>query len=100
MKIALKSPITVGEGESAKKIESLELDLEKLTGADYMFALREAEQAKGEPIVYFELDSYFRREIAALACGLASPLLTKLRLDDFTKVDRTVRNFLIESDSE
>lgn len=100
MQIKLSVPLVVGEGDAAKTHEAIDLKLESLTGADYMMALSEAERAKGEPVIYFELDSYFRAELAARACGLASQTLSKLRLDDFTKIDRAVRNFLIESDSE
>lgn len=101
MKVKLKKPITVGEGDSAKKIEEVNLDgLENLTGADIIFCRGEAASKKGQPVIYGFLDDLYRLEVAAKASGLEPEVIKKLFAPDFEAVDSEVRSFLAGSDSE
>lgn len=101
MKVALKKPITVGEGEAKKTISEIDLSkLEDLTGADVLFCSREAAAAKGSPVVYWSLDDDFRLQVMAKASGLGVEFFPKLSAPDFMEVDQKVRSFLMKLDSE
>ncbi len=100
-KIKLRKPITVGEGAGAKTIDIVDLDkLEELTGADVLYCRREAMAKTGTPAVYGPLDDAYRLEVAAKVSGIGAAQLTRLSLRDFEAVDRVVKNFLLDSDSE
>jgi hypothetical protein len=100
MIITLKRPVTVGDGEAKKTIDSVSLDgLDALTGADILFCRREATAKTGLPIFYGALDDAYRLEIAAKVSGVGVDTLLKLWAPDFEEVDATVKSFLMGLDS-
>jgi len=99
MKVTLKKPLAIGEGEGKKTITEIDFDFDKLTGADYLFCSREAGRKNGSPIVYFQLDDSFRLEVMARASGLEAEVFPKLHISDFAEVDSKVRSFLMGLDS-
>lgn len=99
MKVTLKKPLTIGEGDGKKTIAEIEFKYDALTGADYLFCSGEAARKTGAPVVYFELDDAFRLEVMARASGLDAELFPKLDFADFAEVDRKVRSFLMGLDS-
>jgi len=96
-KRTLSKTITVGEGETAKKQEVLELDLEKLTGADMDFCTREAGIAKGEPVRVLAIDLEFHIHVAARAADVEPSVLKKLSAPDYIEVATAVQGFLTGS---
>lgn len=95
MKVTLKRPITIGEGEGKKTIAEVDLSgLERLTGNDAIFCRQQAEEKKGESLTYAPTDAIYRLELAARASGVAVEVLRQLCLRDFEEVDKNVLGFL------
>lgn len=101
VKVKLRKPLVVGDGAAAKTIDEIDLTgLDALTGADVLFCRREAFEKTGRPVVYGPLDDNYRMEIVAKVSGVAAELLPKLSFRDFEAVDRVVKGFLLDADSD
>lgn len=99
MKVTLKKPITVGEGEAKKTISEIDLaGLDSLTGADIDFCVREASAAKGESVRVLVTDHELHAQIAAKASGVPIDALKKVSARDYVEVVTAVQAFLTSSD--
>lgn len=94
MKVTLAKPLTIGEGESATKLEVIDMDLEALTGADILFCTREAEAAMGQRVTVIVMDQELHIQLAAKASGVSRASLLKLRAPDYVEVVTAVQAFL------
>jgi len=90
MKIKLNRPITINGVE----MKEIELDFDKLTGADLISASRETRLLGDSPIVP-ELSKQYMAIVAAKAAGLNVDDIMKLSARDFTAVTLAVQNFLL-----
>lgn len=88
----LKKPIDF-EG---KKIESLSLDLDKLTGADIMLCEQEFRDRSrpGEIVELIEVNKIFLAIVAARAAGVTFELFQALHAKDFCRITVEVQAFL------
>lgn len=99
LKIKLKKPLTLGEGDAQKTISEVDLSgLMKLTGRDILKCRREAAARSGSPVVMGALDDDYRVEIAAVASGLGVETLLGLSAPDYEDVDGKVKSFLLGLD--
>ncbi len=97
MKIRLSKPLVLCEGDAAKTIEELDLDLDALTGADVDFCVREASAAKGELVRVLVTDLDFHMQVAAKSSGIGVDALRKLSARDYVEVATAVQGFLVGS---
>ncbi len=97
MKVHLSKPLVLGEGDAAKTLEELDLNLDALTGADVDLCVREASAAKGELVRVLVTDLDFHMQIAAKASGIGVAVLQKLSARDYVEVATTVQGFLTGS---
>ena len=88
MKIKLNRPITINGVE----MKEIELDFDKLTGADLISASRES-GLLGDNALVPELSKQYLAVVAAKASGLNVDDIMKLSAKDFTAVTLTVQNF-------
>lgn len=96
-KIELSKAITLGEGDQAKAVHVIEMDLDALTGADVEFCVREASAMKGEIVRVPLLDMDFHLQVASKASGIAVNDLRRLTMRDYVEVVTTVQGFLTGS---
>lgn len=89
MKITLKKAFEF-EG---KKYESVDLDLDKLTGNDLIQAEREAAVMLGRPST--DLDKTYQACVAAKASGIVADVLCKMPARDFAAITSEVQGFLL-----
>ena len=80
--------------ESRGEEPEVQMDLKKLTGADYR-AVREELDAEGHLVVSDALDSEFRRKVAARASGMSEKDLMELPIQGYLSITGRVRNFLL-----
>lgn len=91
MKVDLVKEVTI----DGKKIKSLDLKLEDLTGADILKVDMEM-RADGNPAGFNNVyDQKFLVIMASKASGILAEDLEKLSAVDFIEVTFTVRNFLM-----
>jgi hypothetical protein len=98
MKLTLSKPLTIGEGEAAKTLDALDMDLDALTGADIAMCTRDAEGAKGEVVRVIVLDQDLHVQIASKASGISVNNLRRLGARDYVQVVTVVQSFLTGSD--
>jgi hypothetical protein len=79
-----------------KKIEVINLDFDRLTGADILLCAREASAAKGEAVRVLVIDTEFHVHVAAAASGIDAAVLKKLGAVDFVEVATAVQGFLTQ----
>lgn len=91
--IALSKPTVLGGVERAE----IEIDLDKLTGADVEFAARQATLAAGQQIPVLVLDLGFHLQIAARASGIEASEIRKLPAVDYLAITTKVQGFLFGS---
>lgn len=97
MKVVLSKEYTFGEGEAAKTIGWVDLNLEALTGGDILQCTREAEAQKGEVVRVIVMDQDLHLQIASKASGLSVNDLKKLSAKDYVEVITSVQGFLTGS---
>ena len=90
MKIKLNRPITINGVE----MKEIELDFDKLTGADLISASRES-GLLGDNALVPELSKQYLAVVAAKASGLNVDDIMKLPAKDFTAITLAVQNFLL-----
>jgi len=90
MKIKLNKPITINGVE----MKEIELDFDKLTGADLISASRES-GLLGDNALVPELSKQYLAVVAAKASGLNVDDIMKLSAKDFTAITLAVQNFLL-----
>jgi len=90
MKIKLNKPITINGVE----MKEIELDFDKLTGADLISASRES-GLLGDNALVPELSKQYLAVVAAKASGFNVDDIMKLSAKDFTAITLAVQNFLL-----
>lgn len=98
MKVMLSKPLTIGEGDAAKKLEAIDMDLDGLTGADISMCTHDAESVKGEVVRVIVLDQDLHVQIASKASGISTKDLRRLGARDYVQVVTAVQSFLTGSD--
>ncbi len=90
MKIKLSKPFAVNGIE----IEEIDLNFDKLTGADLIAASRESVLLGDNSLVH-ELSKQYLAVVAAKASGLNVDDIMKLPAKDFTAITLAVQDFLL-----
>lgn len=91
--VKLARPIEV----NGEKIDTIKLDLEKLTGADILAIEKEL---RLKQVSFNILSQETQLAIAARAAGMIADDLQKLHWSDFLEVTAQVQLFLIDTESE
>jgi hypothetical protein len=92
--VTLSKPVKHGIGDDAIEFTELAFDFEKLTGHDFEYAERHAQQDAGMvPIISNMLDSNFCAHLAARACGLEAATIKDMPARDYIKVTQEVQVF-------
>lgn len=91
--VKLARPIEV----NGEKIDTIKLDLEKLTGADILAIEKEL---RLKQVSFNILSQETQLAIAARAAGMIADDLQKLHWSDFIEVTAQVQLFLIDTESE
>ena len=91
MEITLKKPIQYDGTE----IKNLTLNLESLTGQDFLDTEKETgvELTASTPVK--EFSKAYLAILAAKACGMPSDMIPLLGIQDFSKITVMVQNFLL-----
>lgn len=90
MRIKLSKPFVVNGNE----IKEIDLNFDKLTGADLIAASRES-GLLGDNSLVPELSKQYLAVVAAKASGLNVDDIMKLPAKDFTAITLAVQNFLL-----
>lgn len=96
MKIQLKKAIIFKGNE----IQTLDLDLDALTGEDLIKAESEVLQGGGTPLQTLSFSRTYAITVAAKALHMPVEILRQMGARDFSKVVNEVQTFLAASDSE
>ena len=96
MKIHLKKAINFKGNE----INTLDLDLNALTGEDLIKAESEVLQGGGTPLQTLSFSRPYAITVAAKALHMPVEILRQMGARDFSKVVNEVQTFLAASDSE
>lgn len=96
MKIHLKKAII----HKGNELQTLDLDLDSLTGNDLIAAEDEIFNSKGNSLHGTDLSSVRPITIAAKALHMPVEILKQMCARDFARVVNEVRNFLFVSDSK
>ena len=91
MKLELRKPFEL-DGEM---VESIEYDLDSLTGADIERAISDLGK-KGIVIAMVETDQRYHAMLFAIAAGMSYEDVNRLPAKDFTKATTAVRDFFLE----
>jgi hypothetical protein len=97
MKIPLRKPLVLGVGDGAKTLTEVEVDVDKITGADIMFAIREAAAVNGIVLSY-KIDAEVHLQALCKLTGIPREILLKHDGADFNRLLGPVSNFFVISD--
>lgn len=90
--IKLSKPLTV----DGKVLETISLDLDRLTGKDFCFCEQEAlVENANMPSIDVRMSPAFQAHIAARASGIAVERLRELGLRDYGVLVSAVRDFFV-----
>ena len=96
MKIHLKKAISFKGNE----LQTLDLDLDTLTGEDLIKAESEVLQSGGTPLQTLSFSRPYAITVAAKALRMPVEILRQMGARDFSKIVNEVQTFLAASDSE
>ena len=95
MKIKLKKPVI----SMGKELDTIDIELEELTGNDLIEAEKQILQS-GDAVIVTDFSRPYLIAIAARAAHLPIEALKFMDARDFTRITGEVRNFLVVQDSE